>query len=107
MKSCGNFGLECGKSQISSKQTSAEPLRMKHSKKIKICNLKKNWQTFRAQKHLLKIKRVSPDENPVSLLISTFNSTYAYAYVESIAAFILFALAGGVAKRSSDRDQDH
>ena len=65
------------------------------------------WRTVRAIKSSMKAKSLLPVENPLLLIVSSFNVACAYAYIRSIAGlYFLFGLTGCVARGSSGQDSD-
>ena len=79
---------------ISSIYTNAERLSISGRKKVDICFVKKIGSPFNPKNPRIKVYKLSPNENPVSLIVSSSNGLWAYAYIKSIVdLYILLALA--------------
>ena len=54
----------------------------------------------------MKAKSLLPDENPLSLIVSSYNVAWAYAYIRPTADLNFFASASCAAKGSRGQDSD-
>ena len=69
--------------------------------------LKNTGRPLRPLKLLLKAKSSSPDENPITWIVSSSNVAFPYAYLRSHANLnALLALASCVSQSSDDQDSD-
>ena len=81
-------------SSISSIYTNAERLSISGRKKVDICFVNKFGSPFNPYNPRIKVYNLSPDENPVSLIVSSSTGVWAYVYFKSIVdLYFLLALA--------------
>ena len=93
---------------MSSISTYAERLYISVRKKVNICFVKKIGSPFNPLNPRIKANNLSPDENAVSLIVSSSSDVWAYAYIKSIVDFyFLLALANWGARGSMGQDSNY